>query len=105
MARFSLTVLIVDDEPLIQDLMSPILTGLGCSIRCAKDGVTALARIGEASPDVLLSDLNMPGMSGFELLSIVRRSFPEIYVIATSGSVRHQNASPKTRRPSCFGEG
>jgi len=86
MAKFSLKVLIVDDELLIRDLMSHILTGLGCIVRCAEDGFTALARIREASPDVLLSDLNMPGMSGYQLLSIVRRNFPGIYAIATSGS-------------------
>jgi hypothetical protein len=37
-------------------------------------------------PDVLLSDLNMPGMSGFELLSVVRRRFPSVRVIAMSGA-------------------
>src|ERR1700744_6391302 len=37
-------------------------------------------------PDVILSDLNMPGMSGFELLSVVRRRFPSVPVIATSGA-------------------
>jgi hypothetical protein len=37
-------------------------------------------------PDILLSDLNMPGMSGFELLSVVRRRFPSIQVIAMSGA-------------------
>ena len=37
-------------------------------------------------PAILLSDLNMPGMTGFELLVVVRRRFPEIQVIAMSGS-------------------
>jgi len=37
-------------------------------------------------PTLLLSDLNMPQMSGFELLSVVRRRFPEILVVASSGA-------------------
>ena len=49
------------------------------------DGLSALIEIREEVPDILLSDLNMPAMSGFELLSVVRRRFPAIYVIAMSG--------------------
>src|ERR1700733_16333245 len=86
MPKASLAVLIVDDEPHIRHSMSRILISLGYSVRCAEDGYTALARIREICPDVLLSDLNMAGMSGFELLSEVRRRLPGIYVIATSGS-------------------
>jgi CheY-like chemotaxis protein len=86
MPKADLTVLIVDDEPHIRHSMSRILISLGYRVRCAEDGYTALARIREACPDVLLSDLNMPGMSGFELLSEVRRRLTGIYVIATSGS-------------------
>jgi CheY-like chemotaxis protein len=55
-------------------------------VRSASDGFSALALIQELVPQVLLSDLNMPGMSGFELLSVVRRVHPAIFVIATSGS-------------------
>jgi CheY-like chemotaxis protein len=46
----------------------------------------ALEEIRKETPDILLSDLNMPRMSGFELLSVVRRKLPKIYVIATSGA-------------------
>ncbi len=86
MPKYNFTVLVVDDEPLVRKSMSYLLRGMGCSVRCAEDGLAALARMGESKPDVLLSDLNMPRMSGFELLSVVRRCLPEVYVIATSGS-------------------
>ena len=66
--------------------MSQIFEQMGHSVRSAKDGFSALEEIREAKPDVVLSDLNMPGMSGFELLSVIRRRLPEIYVIATSGA-------------------
>ena len=55
-------------------------------MRVAEDGFSALEQIREGVPDILLSDLNMPGMSGFELLSVVRRRIPGVYVIATSGA-------------------
>lgn len=66
--------------------MSLVLEELGYSVRVAEDGHSALRKIREQKPDVLLSDLQMPGMSGRELLINVRRSFPAIKVIATSGS-------------------
>ena len=55
-------------------------------MRCAADGLAALSEINEEVPEILLSDLNMPGMSGFELLSVVRRRFPAIRVVAMSGA-------------------
>jgi CheY-like chemotaxis protein len=78
--------LIVDDEPSTRVLLSQIFRGMGHNVRTAEDGFTALERIRSEEPDVLLSDLNMPRMSGFELLSVVRRKVPKIYVIATSGA-------------------
>jgi hypothetical protein len=55
-------------------------------VRSAGNGFSALSEIRNAVPDVLISDLNMPGMSGFEFLSVVRRRFPAIPVIAMSGA-------------------
>jgi len=78
--------LVVDDEPSTLDLFRQIFVGLGHPVRVAEDGFSALEQIREEVPDILLSDLNMPGMSGFELLSVVRRRIPNIYVIATSGA-------------------
>jgi CheY-like chemotaxis protein len=61
-------------------------TLVGHKVRSADSGLAALAEIGREMPDLLLSDLNMPGLSGFELLSVVRRRFPEVHVIAMSGA-------------------
>ena len=78
--------LIVDDEPLIRASLSEVLAELGFSVRSAEDGFSALAEIRKDIPDILLSDLNMPDMSGFKLLSVVHRRFPSIRVIAMSGA-------------------
>lgn len=78
--------LIVDDEPLIRTSMAQVLTEIGYFVRSAQDGFSALVEIRKEIPDVILSDLNMPGMSGFELLSVVRHRLPSIRVIAMSGA-------------------
>jgi CheY-like chemotaxis protein len=78
--------LVVDDEPLIRISMMQLLSEIGFSVRSAEDGLSALAEIRNEVPDIILSDLNMPGMSGFEFLSVVRRRLPSIRVIAMSGA-------------------
>lgn len=78
--------LIVDDEPSIRTSMAQVLTEIGYFVRSAHDGFSALVEIREGIPDIILSDLNMPGMSGFELLSVVRHRLPSIRLIAMSGA-------------------
>ncbi len=79
-------ILIVDDEPSIRGALSAVLTEIGYGVRCAEDGYSALRELSREIPDIVLSDLHMPGMTGFELLSVLRRRFPEIQTIAMSGS-------------------
>jgi DNA-binding NarL/FixJ family response regulator len=62
------------------------LTQAGYNVRSVDGGYAALLEINRETPDLLLSDLHMPGLSGFELLSEVRRRFPDIQVIAMSGA-------------------
>lgn len=54
-------------------------------MRTAGDGFEALIELRHALPHLIISDLSMPNMSGFELLSVVRRRFPQIPVIAVTG--------------------
>jgi len=81
-----LRLLVVDDEPSLRTSLSLVLREVGYDVRSAGNGFSALSEIRNAVPDILISDLYMPGMSGFELLSVVRRRFPAIPVIAMSGA-------------------
>ena len=80
------TVLVVDDDDSLRQTLCAILAATGYQVRSAEDGFAALAELHESLPDILLSDLNMPRMSGFELLSVVRSRFPALHVIAMSGA-------------------
>lgn len=68
------TVLIVDDDAMLLRLYElEIATwGMDLAVRKASNGIEALARIGEARPDILLSDLHMPGLDGFGMIRALR---------------------------------
>jgi len=77
---------VVDDNLLLLSVISRIFKNHGYTVRLASDGLSALSAIRDRIPDILISDLNMPRMSGFQLLSIVRRRFPKVAVIAMSSA-------------------
>lgn len=79
-------ILVVDDDEAIRDSVKLVLQSSGYEVGMAINGFDALLQLKRSLPAILLSDLNMPQMSGFELLSVVRRRFPEISVIAMSGA-------------------
>ena len=82
---FSYRVLVVYDDPDVLEISALVLKEHGYEVRKAKDGFEALVELRRSMPDVIVSDLRMANMSGFELLSVVRRRFPHIPVIAISG--------------------
>ncbi len=77
--------LVVDDDQSLRTVLSLILEESGYGARSAEDGFSALVELRAGIPDIILCDLNMAGMSGFEFLSIVRRRFPAVQTIAMSG--------------------
>jgi CheY-like chemotaxis protein len=81
---FAYRILVADDDPAVLETSAKILRTAGYEVRTAVDGFDALAELRRSLPDVIISDLRMPNMSGFEFLSIVRRRFPHIPVIAIS---------------------
>jgi CheY-like chemotaxis protein len=88
-------VLIVDDEKVIRDTRALLLRASGYEVSLAKDGFDALLQLRyPPHPHLIISDLNMPNMSGFEFLSVLRRRFPEIAVIASSGAYHSGTVVP-----------
>jgi CheY-like chemotaxis protein len=79
-------ILLVDDEPILRDTWTKVLCELGYDVATAADGFDALAQLRCNIPDIVISDLNMPRMSGFELLKIMCVRFPGIPLIAMSGA-------------------
>jgi CheY-like chemotaxis protein len=88
------SLLIVEDDAFLRISLSQIFAGFGYVVRSASDGFSALLEIRQMVPDLILSDLYMPGMSGFELLSVVRRRFPAIKLIAMSGAFSSAGVPP-----------
>ena len=74
-------ILIVDDEPHVRKVISRSLTKLGYECAMADSGEEALDVLSEREFDLLISDIMMPGMSGLDLLQVVRQQFPDMAVI------------------------
>jgi CheY-like chemotaxis protein len=87
-------VLVVDDDATVRKSLTMLLTAEGYHVTSAVNGFDALLQLKGSLPDVITSDLNMPQMSGFEFLSVVRRRFPHIPVIAISGAFNSAEAVP-----------
>lgn len=81
------SVLVVDDNEQNLELLQAYLEDLGCSIRAARDGLEALASIDDAEPDLVLLDIMMPRMSGFQVCERLKsgartRDIPVVMVTA-----------------------
>jgi two-component system invasion response regulator UvrY len=77
-------VLVVDDHQLVRGGVVSILAGTGDIevVGEADDGETAVSSIEKLRPDVVLMDINMPGIGGIEATRVIRRRYPDVQVIA-----------------------
>ena len=91
---FKHRILVVDDEPSVRESLAGLLNDEGYEVSTAEHGFDALLQLRRLTPDVIISDLNMPQMSGFEFLSVVRRRFPEVPVVAVSGAYESGDRIP-----------
>jgi CheY-like chemotaxis protein len=86
-------ILIVDDEQFVRDLLEKVLKRRGHDVVAAGDADQALVALEQAHFDLLLTDVVMPGMDGFDLLRRVKSAYPEIKVIVLTGYARKQSIS------------
>ena len=79
-------VLIVEDDAAVRNSLVMLLKLSGYEVAIASNGVEALALLKKRLPAVMLSDLDMPEMSGIDLFSKVRLQFPKVSLVAMSGA-------------------
>lgn len=65
-------VLVVDDSSAVRQSVTFVLTQAGYTVTEAEDGADALNKLGDAKPDLIVTDVNMPNMDGIELVRQVR---------------------------------
>jgi PAS domain S-box-containing protein len=79
------TLLLVDDEEGIRKFLGLLLRDMGYEVSTAANGDEALRQVIAAAPDIVLTDIKMPGMDGIELLRRIKAHSPEIEVVMISG--------------------
>ena len=78
-------ILLTDDDETIRKTVGQYLAARGHSLKIASDGAQALTLVEESTPDLVISDIQMPGMDGIDLLKAIRERFPDLPVILMTG--------------------
>lgn len=83
----SSSILVVDDDPGFRDFVATLLGDAGYAVSAADSGEAALVAVGDRRPDLVMLDVSMPGMSGYEVCRALRTRFGErLPVIFVSGT-------------------
>lgn len=90
-------ILIVDDEEIIRQVFSALLKEDGHSVDAAKDAQAAQELLKKKSYDVVISDINMPGISGIELLKLQKEIAPDVPFVLITGQPNLDSASEAIR--------
>jgi DNA-binding response OmpR family regulator len=86
-----LSVLVVDDDPTIRGVLSTLLGFEEVDIATANDGPAALDAADRVDPDVVLLDLNLPGMSGLEVCRALKERTGDRRVVMVTGQATRQD--------------
>lgn len=83
--RHGLRVLVVDDDEAIRLYIGEVLREAGCRVLTASDGIEAVEILGASPVDLLITDYNMPRMSGLELMRWCQALLPRLPTVLISG--------------------
>jgi CheY-like chemotaxis protein len=89
-------ILIAEDDPAVRSLLHRVLSNEGYGVTTATDGRIAVEMVAAAPPDLLITDLLMPGLTGWSVLARVRRQAPQLPILVISGAetgVPHDSTS------------
>lgn len=84
------TILLVDDNLQNLELMQAYLEGLGCTIQTARDGIEAVRMIDDDPPDLILLDVMMPRMSGFEVCQRIKSTPATSHIMVIMVTALHE---------------
>jgi CheY-like chemotaxis protein len=79
-------ILLVDDNPVVRDMLVDLVGSLGYVADAASGGAEALALFDQNRYDIVLTDLLMPGMSGWDVLAAIRQRNPQMPVVIITGT-------------------
>ncbi|MCM8775970.1 MAG: response regulator [Candidatus Omnitrophica bacterium] len=94
-------ILIIDDEHDICEVLAEYLRESGYDARYECDGKKGLELIGQFRPNLLILDIRMPGMDGFEVLKGIVRQFPSLIVIVYTGVDQQETKDKALRYGAC----
>ncbi len=91
----SANIIVVDDEPAARSALVELLRAEGFAVRSAADGFKALGQVDDWTPDLLVTDVKMPGMDGLALMAKLRERFDDLAVVVMTahGTVEHAVAA------------
>lgn len=92
MATKKSSILVVDDEDALRTVLSSELMNEGYDVRSASDGDEAITEIQKSPFDLVLLDIKMPRMNGFEVLKFIKESHPKTKVVMLTGFADLKNA-------------
>jgi len=78
------SVLVVDDNKIMRDMLRGILESEGYFVTSCEDGPSALKLAGEKHFEIVLTDFQMPGMNGDEVVKLLRQLYPDIIIVGFS---------------------